>query len=354
MGKIKLSGPLILKLASFLTINKITIATYARHAVGRRMEPSWNADIEIGIRFWRHQFTKALTHPDIATGRLIFDSLQTETNDHYAVTTESCDAPKGTWHRPERQSGDATILYLHGGGYTLHGALSVRFASMLAHHNELPLFAPDYRLTPEHPHPAQADDALAAWDYVTASKPADRVIVIGDSAGGHMALMLLQALKAAGRAQPALCIGLCPWTDIGDRGKSLHENDAFDMVQGWMALQFGAWLDPDGRYGREALSPIFYDYAGLAPLYLQTGGREILRDMITNFAQIQAQNGADVLVDIWDDMPHDFQVYDSLKGSSTEAIQRIVLAIRAHLEDASVLAPVDGISMLYGGKFDRS
>jgi acetyl esterase/lipase len=351
MGKIKLSGPLKMKLASFLAINKVAIATYARHAFEKRMEPSWAADIEIGIRFWRQQFTKTLTHPDIATGRLIFDSLQTETDDDYPVTSESCDTLKGTWHRPDTQSGDATILYLHGGGYALHGAISVRFANMLAHRTRRPLFAPDYRLTPEHPHPAQADDALAAWDYVTTITPANRIIVIGDSAGGHMALMLLQTLKKLGRDQPALCIGLCPWTDIGDRGQSLHENDTFDMVQGWMALQFGEWLDPKGSFGREMLSPISYDYAGLAPLYLQAGGREILRDMILDFAETQTQNGADILLDIWDDMPHDFQVYDSLKSSSTQALSRIKLAIDAHVGDGRELRPIHGLSASYGGTF---
>jgi len=142
---------------------------------------------------------------------------------------------------------------------------------MLAHHSKLPLFFPHYRLTPEHPHPAQAEDALAAWRYVTARTPAERVIVIGDSAGGHMALTLLQTLKAQGLPQPALCIGLCPWTDIGERGDSLHGNDKYDLVQGWMALQFGEWHEPGNKFGRQVLSPIHPDFSDLAPIYLPAG-----------------------------------------------------------------------------------
>lgn len=79
---------------------------------------------------------------------------------------------------------------------------------------------------------------------------ADKLVVIGDSAGGHMALTLLQRLQAEGLPQPALCIGLCAWSDIGDCGASLSGTDRFNLVQGWMALQFGKWLDPDGRYAR--------------------------------------------------------------------------------------------------------
>ncbi|MCR9136611.1 MAG: alpha/beta hydrolase [Alphaproteobacteria bacterium] len=339
MAKIRTQGPLSHRLTSLLTINRIALQTYARHAIGRRLEPSWNAEMEIGIRFWRHQFTRAMRQADIRTGRAIFNSLQTETDDIYDVTVKKCRSPKGTWYRPRHITSPATLLYFHGGGYTFNGPVSARFAAMFAHHTGAQLFAPDYRLTPEHPHPAQAEDALAAWRYVTADIPEQSLVVMGDSAGGHMALMLLQTLKRTGLQQPALCIGLCPWTDIGARGDSLHDNDRYDLVQSWMALQFGQWLDPDETFGREALSPISHDYAGLAPLYLQAGGREILRDMICEFARDQQHNGADITLDLWDDMPHNFQAYDSFKSSSTQALLRIRQAIEGRVENSTALAP---------------
>ncbi|MCB0058246.1 MAG: alpha/beta hydrolase [Caldilineaceae bacterium] len=318
-----------MRLAGFLTLNAIGAATYARHVLGRRMEPTWDAGFETGIRFWRQRFTEAMRCGDMARGRQLFDSVQTETDDIYDVSIEACDRPKGRWYTPGTRLCDAMLLYFHGGGYAFHAAASRRFAAMLAHHCGARLFAPDYRLTPEHPHPAQAEDALAAWRHVASSTPAGKLVVIGDSAGGHMALTLLQTLKSEGLPQPALCIGLCPWTDVGDRGASLRGNDRYDLVQGWMALRFGEWLDPDGRYGREALSPISHDYSGLAPIYLQAGGREVLRDMIRDFATVQAARGADVLLDLWPDMPHDFQAFDTVKQSSSEALARICAAVMA-------------------------
>jgi epsilon-lactone hydrolase len=331
MAKIKFSGPFSMRLSSFVAIKKIGMATYARHALGRRIEPTWDANLETGIRFWRRQFTLAMRQPDIARGRQILDSLQTETDNIYDVSVEPCERPKGHWYVPKTRQSDGTLLYLHGGGYAFHGAMSKRFAAMLAHHCGARLFAPDYRLTPEHPHPAQAEDALAAWRYVAGSTPPEKLVVIGDSAGGHMALTLLQSLRGRGLPQPALCIGLCPWTDIGNRGASLTTNDRYDLVQGWMALRFGEWLDPEGRYGRAALSPIARDYKGLAPIYLQAGGREVLCDMIRDFATAQAEHGADVLLDIWPDMPHDFQAFDTEKQSSTEALSRIRSAVAYHI-----------------------
>ena len=339
MAQLHLHGPLSLRIKSLLAINRIAIATFARHAIGRRLAPDWDGNFEIGIRFWRHQFTQAMRAADMNTGRLIFDSLVTDTDDIYEVDVAPSSYPLGAWYTPRNLRSPATLLYCHGGGYTFHGAVSQRFAAMLAHHCGTRLFAPDYRLTPEHPHPAQAEDALAAWRHVRETTPPERLVVIGDSAGGHMALMLLQTLRQQGLPQPALCIGLCPWTDIGARGPSLHDNNCFDLVQGWMALKFGEWLDPDGRHGRAALSPIDQDFTGLAPIYLQAGGREVLRDMIIDFARQQQAKGAEVMLDLWDDMPHDFQAYDSLCSSSTEALTRIRTAVAWHVAGLGEFQP---------------
>lgn len=335
MSKVKFAGPFSLRLKSFVALNRIAIATYFRHALGDRLAPDWGANLEIGIRFVRHQFTTAMAEQNMEKGRLLFDSLQLETDDHYNIRVEPSVDPKGHWYYPTHCRRETTLLYLHGGGYAFHGGVSARFAAMLAHHSGAAVFAPDYRLTPEHPHPAQADDALAAWRYLSEQTPPEKIVVIGDSAGGHMSLMLLQTLKDKGLVQPALCIGLCPWADIGDRGASLHENDKYDLVQGWMALKFGKWLDPEGKFDREALSPIFHDFTGLAPIYLQAGGREILRDMIKEFAEIQKSLGAEVTFDLWADMPHVFQAYDSYTASSTEALSKIVDAIDTRLHALS-------------------
>lgn len=344
MSKLIFSGPLSLRLRSLSTLSRIALATSIRHATGRRMAPDWDISLETGIRFVRHQFTDAMTGMSIERGRLLFDSIEPRSDDVYDVTTEESTSPTGHWYHPAKRKSDAVLLYFHGGGYAFHGKVSRRFAAMLAHHVGASVFAPDYRLTPEHPHPAQADDALAAWTHLTGLVPPKRIAIIGDSAGGHMGLMLLQTLKKHGAPQPAVCVGLCPWTDIDNHSPSMRDNDRYDLVQGWMAQMFGEWLDPQGKYGREALSPVFQDYAGLAPIYLQVGGREVLRDMVIEFAQAQKANRADITLDVWDDMPHEFQAYDSLKASSAMALKRLVKTVHAHVDKADALQPEAGIT----------
>lgn len=327
MTKVKFSGPLGMRLAAMAAINTAALTTYGARLLGRSPAPDWDVNTEIGVRFMRHQFTSAMRMirgGDPARGRMILDALQTETDDVYEVDAEP--VAGGVWYRPRARRSQATVLYYHGGGYAFHGAMSARFAMMLAHHIGAPLFAAEYRLTPEHPAPAQAEDAMAAWDVVVAEAAPREVVIIGDSAGGHMALMQLVALGKAGKPQPGLCIGLCPWTDIGARGASLTENDPTDLVSGWMAVEFGEWLDP-GLKRRESLSPINQDYRGLAPLYLQAGGREVLRDMILEFAARQAEAGADVMCDMWPAMPHDFQLFDSTQKDAGAALSRITAMV---------------------------
>ena len=346
MGKLKYSGPMSLRIRSIARISQIAMATTLRHAFGRRIAADWDVSFETGIRFVRHQFALAMAQSDMARGRVLFDSLQPETDDIYEVIESRASGIEGRWYNPKHQSSGAVLLYFHGGGYTFHGGVSQRFAAMLAHHSGARLFAAEYRLTPEHPHPAQAEDAMAAWDFLAAKFPTNKIVVIGDSAGGHMALMLLQALRAQNKDQPALCIGLCPWTDIGERGASMRDNNKYDLVQGWMALQFGVWLDPDGTYGRDALSPISHDFSGLAPIYLQAGGREILRDMIVEFSQKQKDLGTDVMLDLWPDMPHDFQAYDSLTASSTSALKRLREALNSRVLENVPLPPLPEITIV--------
>lgn len=349
MAKLTFQGPLHLRVASFITLNKILISTALRHLMGRQIAPDWDVLTETGIRFWRHQFTRAMGDTDMAKGRAILHSLLTKTDDAYRVRVTRDD--DGIWFTPQVEETDCILLYCHGGGYTFNGPVSERFAAMLAHHTGTRLYMPHYRLTPEHPHPAQLEDALVAWHRLRGIASADKITLIGDSAGGHLVLSLLKSLGVSGLEQPNLCIALCPWTDIGDRGASLVENNRYDLVQDWMALRFGEWLDPEGIYGREALSPIYQDYRGLAPIYMQAGGREILRDMIIDFADVQARRNADVMLDIWDDMPHNFQAYDSERASSAEALERIRIAVHEYSGAAPKFGPQNGRTMQVAGCF---
>ena len=330
MPRIVHTGSFKHRLKSWQSLISISLGVWLRRLTGKPLVKSWSAEFEIGVLFWRNQFNTALAMPKISNGREYFDSLQTYTDEKFNAqrSAVAVDGVKGRWITPEKTTDDITILYLHGGGYIFAGGISDHFADTLACLLGRKVFSLDYRLTPEHSHPAQLDDAIAAFQYLMKQGvDPSRLVIMGDSAGGHLTLMLLLAIRDARLKQPALAIGLCPWTDIGNRGESLTSNDPYDLIQGYMVLKFGDWLKAKSNLSREALSPIYQDFKNCAPIYMQGGEREVLIDMIKDFAQKLERDQHDVTLDVWPDMVHDFQMHGTTIPESKQAFDRMNDAI---------------------------
>ncbi len=330
MTKTILRGRLAHKLHSLAVMIGTTAGVLARRAVGKPLVPEWTATFEIGTLFFRRQFNHAFSLGDIAESRAYLDSLYTvvEPNLQVDVRPSAPGEPDGHWFIPRGHSSPLTMLYFHGGGYAFYAAVSRHFIAMLAQMLQVPIFAPDYRLTPEHPHPAQVDDGLAAYRFLLdKTKNPRRLVVCGDSAGGHLVLMTLVRLREACLPQPALAVALSPWTDIGRRGASQFGNDRYDMVQGYQTLQFARWLKAQTGHTDADLSPIEQDFRGVAPIYIQAGGKEILVDMIRDFAHAVHSQGAAVRLDVWEHMTHEFHAYGHTLPQSRQAIARIRTAM---------------------------
>lgn len=334
MSHIKFNGKISYRVSSYLKLSQIALNVIWWKIIGKSTNSYWSTSFEIGVLFWRHQFNRAFSFPTIQEGRVYFDSLITMVNEDFIVNsqpTNSCE-PHGEWHKPENSSPNNKILYLHGGGYTFRSEISRNFARMLAGLLKLDVFAPHYRLTPENPHPAQLEDALSAYNSLL-SRNIDpkKIILIGDSAGGHLVLMLLLVLKELKLPQPALAVCISPWIDIGERGKSFYDNDKYDLVQGYMAKQFGHWLQGDTEPIIKSLSPIYQNFSNVAPIYIQVGGKEVLFDMIKEFGIKLANENIDVTIDTWPQMTHNFQFHGNTHPDSKSAFQRIQEVIKERI-----------------------
>jgi monoterpene epsilon-lactone hydrolase len=331
MRKTIIQGRFSHKLRSMAISVWIAASVLIRRALGRPLVAEWPFLVEYGTLYFRAQFNHAFRlSKDIAASRAYFDSVYSllETYPDVDIQPTQEGGPRGHWFVPQIRHSDATLLHFHGGGYTFYAGVSHHFAASLAHTLGVAVYAPDYRLTPEHPHPAQLEDGLAAYTYLLERGIEPTTIIIcGDSAGGHLALMTLAKLSPAGLPKPALTIGISPWTDIGRRGKSQFGNDRYDLVQGYMTLQFAAWLRGNRQLSDVELSPICQDFHDLGPIYLQAGGMEILVDMIRDFAATIAAQGSRVRLDVWTHMNHEFHAYGDYLPESRDALARLREAI---------------------------
>lgn len=326
-----IQGRLSHRLRSMAVSTGCAINVALRRAVGRPLVKEWPFLFEYGTLYMRAQFNHAFClSNDIAASRAYFDSVYglIETYPDVVVRPNLPGEPRGEWFLPANRHCETTVLHFHGGGYTFYADVSRHFAACLAHTLGAAIFVPDYRLTPEHPHPAQLEDGLAAYAYLLGCGIApEKIVLCGDSAGGHLALMTLASLRQANLPKPLLTIGISPWTDVGRRGASQFGNDRYDLVQGYMTLQFAAWLKGGKNLSDAELSPMAQDFRDLGPIYLQAGGKEILVDMIRDFAGTVAGQGAQVRLDVWPHMNHEFHAYGNALPESQEALARLREAI---------------------------
>ena len=176
---------------------------------------------------------------------------------------------------------DARMLYLHGGGYVVgsprsHRSLIGRMAAGFG----APALAVDYRLSPEHPHPAALQDVRAVWDALTgAGLSADRIAVAGDSAGGGLALALALSLRDDGRALPGAIGLISPWLDLAADTGAARAPAPHDVLlnRGLLRAFAGAHLAGGASPHDPLVSPLHADLAGLPPLVVHTTDAELIR-----------------------------------------------------------------------------
>jgi acetyl esterase/lipase len=219
----------------------------------------------------------------------------------------------------------AAILYLHGSGYALCSPRTHRgLTSQLSALTGLPLFCVDYRLAPRHRFPRAAQDVARAWDWLLAhGLPADRIVVAGDSAGGHLALDLCLALHRAGRSQPAALVLLSPIADL-----TLGLARAREQVRDDPMITASAARRLVGLYtrGTEAVHARLAHAIGhdevLAPTLIQAGGREMLAADAHHLHRALLASGTHCELQVWPGQMHVFQAMPRLIPEADQALRR--------------------------------
>ena len=189
------------------------------------------------------------------------------------VTYETCELGgiEAELSMPSYAREDAIIMYMHGGGLVGGNARTSRgYAGMVAGESRIPVYSFSYRLAPEDPYPACADDCFAAYKAVLEKHPDTPVCLIGESGGAYLCITAALMARDAGIQMPAAAVLSSPIIDF-DTGAIDHTgygyNEITVTVDGIRALS--NCYAPDTERRTEPLcSPIYADYTGFCPTYV--------------------------------------------------------------------------------------
>ena len=203
------------------------------------------------------------------------------------------------------------ILHCHGGGYSTGSSLYARtLTSKLAAATSMDVLCFDYSLAPEHPYPAAAEDAMRVWNYLMLLGYGARdVILSGDSAGGNLALSLVLKLKSQERLLPRGLVLMSPWTDLTSSGESFVSKAELDPVlnREYIDRMVNAYCPCKDRKD-PFVSPLFGDFYGFPPVYIQAGENEILLSDSLRLHQALVEANVSVKMDVYPGMWHVFQM----------------------------------------------
>ena len=274
-------------------------------------------------------------NPTLAEQRAGFEALAQmfPVADDVIVQSLAVGSIDADWVSVPQSDPNRVVLYLHGGGYVIGSNTTHReLASRIARAARARVLVLDYRLAPEHPFPAAVDDATAAFGWLLDQDVAPaRIAIAGDSAGGGLTLATLLALKGAGVRLPACAVCLSPWTDLEGTGQSARPGAVDDPIltlEGLQAMgrQYSAH-DPQNPLA----APLYGDYAGIPPLLIQVGTRELLLDDAVRVADNARRAGVDVTLEKEEGLIHVWQLFGPQVPESAAAVERIGAFVRKHV-----------------------
>jgi acetyl esterase/lipase len=250
------------------------------------------------------------------------------------IVTEAGGVP-AMWAAPKRGAADRVLLCMHGGGFISGSIYSHRkMFGQLAKAAGTRALIFDYRLAPQHTHPAQVDDAVAVYRWLLDQGiEASHIAFTGDSSGGGLCITTQLRARQQGMPLPAAAMPFSPWVDMAVTGESYQTNrdrDPFFSAES-VRLFAGIFLGQDGDPRDPLASPLYADLDGLAPLYIQVGGDETLLDDARALAEQARRVGLETRLDVFPSMLHTFQMAAGRAPEADDALARMAGWVRPRL-----------------------
>ena len=250
--------------------------------------------------------------------------------------------------RKKKDPSDNVVLVLHGGAYVsrmmfYYRLLNKRYSKASGGGTVVHF---DYRCAPEHIYPAALEDTMAVWDWLEERgvKP-DRIVTVGDSAGGHLTVNLWMKLREQGRELPRASVLMSPWLDMTAGGASYVENYGVDPVfgiKGATITEEGVknllqksdifmWLGDNDRTD-PYISPVLNEFDDkYPPTFVTVGGNEMLLSDSKTLVEKLKKAGVEAMLLVGDGMMHAYPVYQ-IFPEARQALKAISAFISGQFE----------------------
>ena len=240
------------------------------------------------------------------------------------------------WAIPKGCVQDRALLCSHGGGYVVgsmythrklfgHVAKAVGCRALIV----------DYRRAPENPHPGPVNDMLTAYRWLLQQDglSAAHIAFTGDSAGGALALTTIAAARQNGLPIPAATLPMSPWAGWDTSGTTYDTNESRDALvsRGTTNVLGSLFIGSNGDPKHPLANPLYTDYSGFPPIYIQVGDAETLVDDSRRIVERAKQAGVDVKLDLYADMQHVFHFLAGTAPEADAAIQQMAQWVRPKL-----------------------
>jgi monoterpene epsilon-lactone hydrolase len=240
------------------------------------------------------------------------------------------------WAEPEHGAEEGAVLYLHGGGYAIGSIASHKhMGDGIAQRTRLPTAVLDYRLAPEHPFPAALDDAFAAYQELIVSVPPRRIVIVGDSAGGGLAVALMAKLIEAGLPRPSCSYLISPWVDLASDDMTFSKAATDPFCSQPIIKKMAAWylegVEPNASFSR----PLEANLRSAPATLIQVGSNEVLLKDSLRLAQALGEADVDVELRIAADMIHVWPWLFLVIPEGAEALNQGCDFINKHVHSSS-------------------
>jgi epsilon-lactone hydrolase len=252
----------------------------------------------------------------------------------------------GILYVPRHLKPEGVVLYLHGGGYIgTSPNMYAFFTAQVCRQTGCAVFVADYRLAPEFPYPAGAQDASAIYTALLAfGIPCERIFLAGDSGGGGLAnTVLLEDPETIDPVRPAGLLLFSPEVDLRLDEDSITDNADRDILP---------WNIPTAAYlhgfdlTSSAVSPLNADLSHFPPTCVTWGADEMFRDPIRRYVARLRDEGVPTDGKEFEGMFHVFEILMPWADDSREVFRHVHRFIERVLADAPPMGSLDLASAL--------